>query len=413
MIGIGGKRAFGLSKYLPAYGWNATILTQNLPGDPDAGLHVVQTHYEDVFEQWKKYLRLNPKKTVNESFHINIKKDRPSLIDHLLSIPIEIITYPDRQRLWYHDALLAGEKIIRNERIDAILSTSPPVTSHLVAKTLAEKYHIPWVADFRDLWSQNHYLSYSFIRNYFERKLEVKTIRTASAVTTVSQPLADKLALLHRNKKIFSITNGFDPELINTDNTAVDQSFNIVYTGVLYKGKRDPTPLFVVMNDLSDKGCIKREDIKIDFFGSPEDWIQEDSAKYHLQEYVTQHGLVTHETAIAEQRKAQLLLLLTWDNPEEKGVYTGKLFEYLAARRPILSFGHTSGEGVIKELLVQTHAGVHAGNMEELTGAILGAYHEYKESGIVTYRGIDAEVMKFSHQEMAKNFADVLDNVQP
>ena len=77
MIGIGGKRAFGLSKYLPAYGWNATILTQNLPGDPDAGLHVVQTHYEDVFEQWKKYLRLNPKKTVNESFHINIKKDRP------------------------------------------------------------------------------------------------------------------------------------------------------------------------------------------------------------------------------------------------------------------------------------------------------------------------------------------------
>ena len=252
--------------------------------------------------------------------------------------------------MWYHDALLAGEKIIRNERIDAILSTSPPVTSHLVAKTLAEKYHIPWVADFRDLWSQNHYLSYSFIRKYFERKLEVKIIRTASAVTTVSQPLADKLALLHKNKKIFSITNGFDPELINTDNTAVDQSFNIVYTGVLYKGKRDPTPLFVVMNDLSDKGCIKREDIKIDFFGSPEDWIQEDSAKYHLQEYITQHGLVTHETAIAEQRKAQLLLLLTWDNPEEKGVYTGKLFEYLAARRPILSFGHTSGEGVIKEL---------------------------------------------------------------
>jgi hypothetical protein len=409
MIGIGGIRAFGLGKYLPSYRWNAIILTKILPGVPDPGLRVIQTPYNDIIEQWKQRTGLNPKKSLNETFRVNIKKDRSSIVDLLISLPNEIITYPDNKKGWYNYAVSAGEKILQTEQIDAIISTSPPATSHLIAQFLAEKYHIPWIADFRDLWSQNHYFSYSGIRNYFDKKLEIKTIQSASAITTVSQQLVDKLALLHGNKKIFSIKNGFDPEIINTKNN-VDRFFKIVYTGVLYKGRRDPSPLFAAVDDLCDKGFIKREDVKIDFFGLPENWIQEEVVKNHLQENVTLHGLVSHETAIDEQRKAQLLLLLTWDNPEENGVYTGKLFEYLAARRPILSYGYAEG-GVIKDLLIQTQAGVHTGNEEELKAAIIRAYREYKESGAVQYRGIGTEVMKFSHKEMARNFADVLDTL--
>jgi glycosyltransferase involved in cell wall biosynthesis len=309
---------------------------------------------------------------------------------------------------------MAGEKIFQSKQIDAIISSSMPMTCHLIAKTLAEKYNIPWVADFRDLWSQNHYSSHSFVRKYFETKLEIKTLKHASAITVVSQPLVEKLGALHENKQIFPIKNGFDPELVNSENN-VDQNFTIVYTGDLYEGKRDPVQLFEVIQELCDNGVIKREDIKIHFFGypkseSPEYWLQEEIAKHHFQDLVILHGRVSHEIAIFEQRKAQILLLLTWNNPDERGVYTGKVFEYLAAHRPIISFGYTEG-GVIKDLLVQTQAGIHAGNYHELKDAIVQAHQEFKKSGVVPYRGINTEVMKYSQKEMARNFGKVLDSV--
>jgi glycosyltransferase involved in cell wall biosynthesis len=411
MASIGGMRPFGLAKYLSSFGWNPIILTPMLPGDPDPKLCIIQTPYNDVVGQWKKRFGMNPKKSLNAQLHISRKKDRPSIVERLAALSNEIISYPDENIGWYDYAVVAGEKILQKEQIDVILSSSRPQTCHLIAKTLTEKYHLPWVADFRDLWTQNHYSHYSQLRKYFEKKLEIETLKNASSITTVSQPLEDKLAALHKDKKIFLIKNGFDPEFVNQE-TDVDQFFKIVYTGFLYEGKRDPAQFFAVIDDLCDKEFIKRNDIKIDFFGhdSREDWLHEEIVKYHLQDLVTLHGEVSHKTAVAEQRKAQMLLLLTWNNPEEEGVYTGKLFEYLAAHRPILSLGFTEG-GVVKELLVQTKAGVHAGNEEELKAEIIRAYHEYREFGKVQYRGINTEVMKYSHKEMARKFAEVLDTV--
>jgi glycosyltransferase involved in cell wall biosynthesis len=412
MEGIGGLRAFGLAKYISSYGWKPIILTSILPANPDPRLKVFQTPDVNIIETWKIRFGLNPKKSLNAQLHIKTKKDQPSVINRLTSLPSEIITYPDEKIGWYDSAVIAGEKILETEQIDAILSSSRPETCHLVAKTLVEKYHVPWVADFRDLWSQNHYSPYSKFTRYFQKKLEIKTIKNASVITTVSQPLVNELAKLHENKKICLIENGFDLELVNKEKY-VDQFFKIVHTGDLYHGKRDPSQLFEVIHDLIDKGIIKRDEIKIDFFGYPkfeldENWLQEDIIKHQLQDLVILHGQVSHNTAVAEQHRAQILLLITWNSPEERGVYTGKLFEYLAAQRPILSFGYVDG-GVIKDLLGQTHTGIHAGNKEELKNAIMQEYREYKEFGAVQYHGIEAEVMKYSHKEMARKFAKVLE----
>ena len=289
----------------------------------------------------------------------------------------------------------------------------PLAICNIIAKTLAEKHDVPWVADFRDLWSLNHYSSYSPIRSFFEKNLELKTLKHATAITTVSQPLAGKLELLHK-KKIFSIRNGFDPSLINPG-VKPDPLFKIIHTGRLYQGKRDPAQLLAVIDEMCEKKFISRNDIRIDFFGYPrsefrEEWLQEEIMDNNLSDIVTLHGEVSHETALEEQRKAQILLLLTWANPGDEGVYTGKLFEYLAARRPILSLGYREG-GVVKELLDQTRAGEHASDKEALKSIILKAYREYKEFGREHYQGIDSESLKYSHVEMAKQFAEVFESV--
>jgi glycosyltransferase involved in cell wall biosynthesis len=411
MPDIGGLRLYGLAKNLPRYGWEPIILTQNLPEKPDSAFQVIQTPYDDIITSWKKRFKLDPKKSLNQQFNAKRKKNGFSLPDSLALISSELIAYPDHYIGWYDYAVSEGRKIIRTEQIDAIISSSTPVTCHLIAKTLSEQYNIPWLADFRDLWTQNHYFKHSRLRNYFERKLELTTLNQASAITTVSEPLAEKLNHLHTSKPVFSIRNGFDPDAMNPG-ISLDDKFRIKYTGILYQGKRDPAALLAALYEMSKDGSIDRHDIRIDFYGHTEDWLWDDIHKYQLQDLVTLHGHVSREISIAEQRKAQILLLLSWDDPAERGVYTGKLFDYLAARRPILSMGYKEG-GVVRELLEQTQAGVHVSNDKEVRTFLLKAYHEFKENGAVQYRGIEVEIMKYSHGEMAKKFAEVLQLISP
>jgi hypothetical protein len=409
MSEIGGIRLYGLAKYLQEFGWAPIVLTTKLPGKLDSSFKIIQVPSIDVVALWEKYLKHNPDKSLNTQFNLHPEKNKSSIVDLFVFISNEIITYPDGCIGWYNFAISAGSKIIQSQKIDAILSSSPLVTSHRIAKNLSESYHIPWIADFRDLWTQNHYYHHSQIRKFFETHLEVKTINKVSAITTVSEPLAKNLSELHKNKMIYSIPNGFDPEQIN-QNTYHSYKFSISYTGYLYEGKRDPEPLFRLIKKLFDEKSIEPELIQLSFYGRNENWLKNDVKKYNLDGIVHIHNPISREESIKRQRESQILLLLTWNDPSERGVYTGKLFDYLAARRPILSLGYTDG-GVVKELLDQTKAGVHCATEEELRDYLLQAYHEYKELGAVQYHGIEEEIMKYSHVEMARKFAEVLEMV--
>ena len=409
MSEIGGIRLYGLAKYLQEFGWTPIVLTTKLPGKLDSSFKIIQVPSIDVVALLKKCFKLNPDKSLNAQFNLHPEKNKSSIVDLFSFIPNEIITYPDNYIGWSNFAIAAGSEIIQSENIDAILSSSLPITTHLIAKDLSEKYHIPWIADFRDLWTQNHYYHHSQIRKFFETHLEVKTIKRVSAITTVSEPLAQKLSELHKNKMIYSIPNGFDPDQIN-QNTRLSNKINISYTGHLYKGKRDPEPLFRVIKILLDEKMLDPEFIQLNFYGRNENWLKHDVIKYNLDDIISIHGPISREESIQKQRESQILLLLTWNDPSERGVYTGKLFDYLAARRPILSLGYTDG-GVVKELLNQTKAGVHCATEEELRHYLIQAYREYKELGAVQYHGIEKEIMKYSHVEMARKFAEVLEMV--
>ena len=406
---VGSIRIQGLFNYLSEFGWNPTILTVQ----PDIVLRIPEnvytTQFSDPLIVWKKRLGLDCNSTLKDQMHLKSVKNKKTLTDLVLNKWEEIILYPDAQIGWYDDAIELGSEILSNNKFDAILSSGTPFTTHIISKVLSEKFEIPWVADFRDLWTQNHYYNYSAYRHFFEQKLEIQTISRAHVLTTVSQPLAIKLKDLHKHKTIYPILNGFNPEQMN-HGTRVKEKFSIVYTGTLYRGRRDPEPFFRVLNNLIDEKLLAPIDLRIDFYGPHEGWLLDNIEKYNLQSIAKIHGQVSRDMSIMEQRKAQILLLLTWNDPEEKGVYTGKLFDYLAARRPILSLGYTDG-GVVKELLNQTQAGAHISNEEDLKDYLIKTYREYKERGEVQYHGIDIEVMKYSHREMARKFAEVLDKL--
>jgi hypothetical protein len=280
------------------------------------------------------------------------------------------------------------------------------VTSHIIAEKLKEQFGIPWVADFRDLWTQNHYYPYSPLRRMIERRLELRTLSAADVLVGASQPIVHDLRTLHKQKPVHSIPNGFDPAEINTTPAKLTDKFTITYTGNLYPGKQSPEPLFAALRDLITEGSTDASDIEVRFYGPEAGWVDQQAEHYELTSVVHQLGMVPREIALNKQRESQLLLLLKWNDPKQRGVYSAKIFEYLAAKRPILAVG--GFPDVVDELLRETKAGVSGRTKEEIKALLLRLYQEYKSSGAANYSGDEAETSKYSHREMAKKFAVVL-----
>jgi len=410
MPAIGGFRLYGLANYLPEYGWNPIILTPVLPERPDSKFHVIQTPCDDVVALWKKHIGLNPKKSLNEQFCVTRPKNHPSIMDCLSYLPREIISYPDDKKGWYKHAIQAGDKFLRSERVDAILSSSYPITCHLIAKAFAEKYHIPWIADLRDLWTQNPYFNHCALRRFAEKRLELRTLAKASALVTVSKPLADDLGHLHTNKPVYVITNGFNPKDACFDPPELTEKFTITYTGALYDGKRDPSMLFEALKNLIRDGIIEPDRVEVRFFGSQDSWLFDEIRDANLDGIVKVFEFVPRDQALQKQRESQLLLLLLWNNPQELGVYTGKVFEYLATGRPIIALGGPE-ESVVKDLINETQSGHYSSSLEDLEAVLTKYYFVYIRTGAIPPITKGA-ASKYSHLEMAKKFAGVLDEIQ-
>jgi len=388
-------------------------LTAALPGRPNPQFEVVETQHRDSLALgWgKRLFKLDPEQTLMAQIaqlkrKLRIRSER-SPLDLLLAAIGEITAYPDPQKGWQRFAVEASEDILRQQNIKAMISTSPPVTSHIIAKELKEEFKIPWVADFRDLWTQNYYYPYSPLRRMIERKLELKTLAAADVLVTISQPAADDLRSLHKQKPVHSIPNGFDPAEVNTTPGNLTDKFTITYTGNLYPGKQSPEPLFAALRDLITEGSMDAGDIEVRFYGPEGGWIDKQAEHYGLTDIVKQFGMVPREIALNKQRESQLLLLLKWNDPKQRGAYSAKIFEYLAARRPVLAVG--GFHDVVSELLDETKAGVSGQTGEDIKAVLLRLYQEYRSTGVVSYSGDETETNKYSHREMARKFASILD----
>ncbi|MDG6348295.1 glycosyltransferase [Luteimonas sp. 8-5] len=256
----------------------------------------------------------------------------------------------DPRDAWARAAATQGAAIA--DRVDAVVSTFGPRSSHIIAAQM--KRHRPgllWVADYRDLWSNNHLAGYSSRAFDRERALEARTVGSgADVITTVSRELADQQRE-YLGKPVWVIPNGFDGEIAPPAGRLQERrTLRIVYTGMIYPGARDPTPLLKALRELLDEGRIDGNSLGVDFYGPAEPWLERLVASFDLGPLVRIRGRVSRAESLASQANADLLLLLESGSPEAAGVLTGKLFEYLAVNRPILSLGTRRGFAISRIL---------------------------------------------------------------
>ncbi len=403
-------RLRGLGKYLPEFGWEPVFLTPMLPGQPDKRFRVIQTPYSgDIIKRLKKRLGFDPNRRVQEIVGVPFsqREGGRTFTNKVETYLRGIIFYPSKRRGWCPMAIKAGTKLLGEEKFDAIISSFSPVSAHLIGKELKSRFGIPWIADFRDLWTQNHYYRYGSVRKWFEERLELKTLSTADALVTVSKPWTEKIVRLHKGKDAFTITNGFDPEEVIT--SSLSKKFTISYTGKVYEGFQEPSLVFGAIRELIEEKKIIPEEVEVCLYDSKRYWLERMTKEYGLEGLVHQRGMISRVEVLSKQRESQVLLLLDWNEPNERGVYPGKVFEYLAARRPILATG--GGAGVIKDLMEQTGAGIHSADAESVKEAVLSFYNEYKTNGEVGYKGSEEEINKYSQREMARKFSEVLNSI--
>ena len=398
-------RLGGLAKFLPEFDWEPTVLTAKFPSTSDPRYHVVETKDSDILIEWKRRLGFSPDKTFRDQLGQTGKKD--TVMDLLLNGVKEILAYPDYNKKWYRYAVPVARDLLKTERFDAIISSAGPYTAHLIAHTLKKESGIPWIADFRDLWTQNHYYSYGRVRKHFETKLELRTLANADVITATSHPFAEKLRRLHR-VPVYVVPNGFDPDLLN-HTTPATPKFSINYTGRLYRGKTDPEPIFKAMRNLINEQKMDPSNVEIHFWGCAENWLQDMINDYNLSTVIFMHDTVPREQALEIQRSSQLLLLLIWNDPKEE-VVVAKVFEYLAARRPVLAIGPSSG--AMTDLIDETKAGFVAESEEEIEEILTTVYRQFKAEGKVRYYGIENKIRQYTHEEMAQKIAGLLNQLK-
>ena len=312
---------------------------------------------------------------------------------------------PDPKLFWVKPSVKYLQKYLDLNKIDTIISTGPPHSMHLTANKLRQKNNIKWIADFRDPWSDLYYNKdfnqLSFVKNK-NKKLEEAVLKNADCVLTVSNSLKEEFS--KTTNRVEVITNGFDDEVLKENNIIKDTKFTISYIGLLPK-QSNPSVLFKVLKELCSRNKDFKNDLKLNFIGDISDEVKTEISNNQLNENTNFVGYVNHNEAREYQKKAQVLLLLIPNIKKSKGILTGKLFEYLTAKRPILAIGPEEGD--LSEILKETNSGVIVDFDDEkkILSEILKLYHQFKEGNLKVQ---SKNIEKYHRKQLSKKLAIII-----
>ena len=315
---------------------------------------------------------------------------------------------PDPKLFWIKPSVKYLQRYLNKNDVDVIISTGPPHSMHLIAEKLHQKNDVKWLADFRDPWSDIYYnkdfKEFSFVKNR-NKKLEKSVLKKADCVLTVSNALKKEFSKYANRVEV--VTNGFDDDFLEPSKVLLDEKFTISYIGLLPK-QSNPKNLFRVLQVLCSQHKDFEKDLQLNFIGDISDVVKTAVFNNKLEENTRFIDYVDHTKALEYQQKAQVLLLLIPNVKKCKGILTGKLFEYLSAKRPILAIGPEDGD--LADVIEDTNAGVIVDfdNNDKLSSEILKLYHQYKKGNLeVNSKNIN----KYHRKELTKKVAFIINSL--
>lgn len=411
--GGGVMRWLKMSKYFPEFGWKPIIYT---PSNPDSSVVdtslIAEIHPEieeiktPIWEPYDVYRKITGTKK-NTRFKAGyISEASSGNWKSKLSVFIRgNFLIPDPRKFWIKPSVKFLTKYLKENRVDLIISTGPPHSMHLIALGLKRKFDIPWIADFRDPWTDIDFYSRLRLTKWADgkhKKLERKVLFQADHVVTVSPGCANDLDK-HGNKKTMVINNGFDPKDYVNISGKIDSDFTISHFGAFNKD-RNPSSLWLALKKLTDKIPELKKRLKIQLIGQTDDSVLNNIKRNGLGDCISSTGHLPHKEGLQRLAKSQVLLLPLNDAPNVKGILPGKMYEYLALKRPVLAIGPTDAD--FAAIITETKSGaVH--NFNDVEG-IMCTLEKYFNLYLQNELRINSDSFeKYSRRNLAKKFIDL------
>ncbi|MEO8087652.1 MAG: glycosyltransferase family 4 protein [Bacteroidota bacterium] len=352
--GAGVQRILKFAKYLPQFGFKPYVITvdgqvasypildTSLLNEVPAGLEVLRTN---SFEPLNMLTKLTGNKAPYGGF---ANKDKDKFSQRVLRFVRGNFFIPDARKGWVKHAYAKAAELIEAEKINTLLISSPPHSSQLIGLKLKKKFpQLKWIADLRDPWTDIFYYNdmlHTKMALAKDAAFEKQVVEQADELIVVSKPILTNYlskSNLIDEKKIHVIPNGFDEDDFPPGKQSINEAFTITYVGTIadiYNPKMFFECLAMAMASHPDKK------IKLRFVGGRTENIISMVRENKLDDITEFVPHVKHETAIGYMTSSDALLLVIPDVPDSHGILTGKLFEYMAAKRPIICIGARNGD---------------------------------------------------------------------
>jgi hypothetical protein len=311
---------------------------------------------------------------------------------------------PDARKFWIKPSVNYLKGVLEKEGIDTIITTGPPHSVHLIGYYLKQAKAVRWIADFRDPWTTIGYHKTLRLTSYAENKhkrLETTVLNSADRIIVTSATTKREFRQI-TNQPIQVITNGFDGAVTIKQN--LDKKFTISHIGSLLTG-RNPTKLWQVLSELLKQNNEFKNALQLQFIGVISDDVLQSLNDMGLQNHISVIGYVSHERALEYQKASQILLLVEIDSQETIGIIPGKLFEYMAAKRPILGVGPKNWE--VADIVSDTKSGCIFEHSDDiaLKNVLLDWFAQFQKGELsVSSNNIE----QFSRRELTRKLSEYI-----
>ena len=376
------------------------ITDESIGSELPEGIQIIRFPIKEPYG----FANLISKKKITQVSSGIITKRKQTVLEKVLLWIRGNFFIPDARIGWVKPSINFLRNFIADHHVEAIITSGPPHSLHLIGKSLKEETGIKWVADFRDPWTTIHYHKSLRLAKRAKKKhiaLESEVLTKADHIVVTSATTKKEFQKITQTP-IEVITNGYD----SNDNFKLnlDIKFTLSHIGTLLSN-RNPIVLWEALSELCSENPEFSKDLLIQLAGSVSDAILISIQKYGLMDQCIVLGYLSHQKAIQLQYNSQVLLLIEMNLPETKAIIPGKLFEYLAAKRPILAIGPVDSD--VEKIIEETNSGSYFdySEKEKLKKQIGLFYSEYREGHLtLNSKGLS----KFSRKTLTSKMSNLI-----